>query len=598
LSIMPKKEIIYNGISASPGIAFGQALVIKEHNTAYTESSDTPISPSQVESEIASFNLALDKTRSELELLQKKVYDKFEAREASIFDAHLLIIDDQMLMSEVLDMVRRKLKTVDYAFFKVIERYVAAISVMPDKYIKERADDIKDVASRVLSNLRNTKRQSLDNITSKKIIIARNLTPSDTAMMDREKVLAFAVETGSTTSHTAILARSMQIPAIVGVSKEIFENLENDDPIIIDGFTGTVITNPEQKTIDLYKLKSEEEDKFYIDLIRESRLRPETIDGFTVQLASNLESVDEIATAKKFGTGGVGLFRTEYLFINADHMPTEEEQFKTYQTLIQAMDGEPVVVRTLDIGGDKLEQKVSSHSESNPFLGLRAVRLCLRERPDILRTQLRALLRASALGNLKVMFPMISCADEVTEIKSFMAGIKDELNAEQIEFNERMEIGIMIETPAAAMIADTLAGMVDFFSIGTNDLVQYTMAIDRSNERVAYLYHPSHPAILELIHRVVQAARRHNIWVSICGQMAGEPQYTPLLVGLGVHELSMSPVSMGSVRRIIRKLSMHETEKAAMEAMKCATAAEALEISIAVLRKISPEIANLALKGF
>ncbi len=450
----------------------------------------------------------------------------------------------------------------------------------------------------MLSNLRNTKRQSLDNIKSKKIIISRNLTPSDTALMDREKVLGFAVETGSNTSHTAILARSMQIPAIVGVPKEIFENLENDDLIIIDGFTGAIITNPESKTIDLYKLKSEEEDKFYIDLIRESRLRPETIDGFTVQLASNLESLDEIATAKKFGTGGVGLFRTEYLFINSDHLPTEEEQFKTYQSLIQAMDGEPVVVRTLDIGGDKLEQKITSYSESNPFLGLRAVRLCLRERPDIMRTQLRALLRASAFGNLKVMFPMISCAEEVSEIKNFLDRVKDELNSEQIEFNESMEIGIMIETPAAAMIADTLAGLVDFFSIGTNDLIQYTMAIDRSNERVAYLYHPSHPAILELIHRVVQAARRHNIWVSVCGQMAGEPQYTPLLVGMGVHELSMSPTSLGAVRRIVRKLSMYDAEKAAMEAMRCATAAEALEISVSVLKKISPEIANLALKGF
>jgi len=262
--------------------------------------------------------------------------------------------------------------------------------------------------------------------------------------------------------------------------------------------------------------------------------------------------------------------------------------FIDYHVYIQTEAGFP---------GDKLEQKISSDSESNPFLGLRAVRLCLKERPDILRTQLRALLRASACGNLKVMFPMISCSEEVTELKKFMDNVKDELTSEQCDFNKAMEVGIMIETPAAAMISDTLAGMVDFFSIGTNDLVQYTMAIDRSNERVAYLYHPSHPAILELIHRVSQAARRHNIWVSVCGQMAGEPQYTPLLVGLGVHELSMSPTSLGAVRRIVRKLSMYEAEKAAMEAMKCATSAEALDISLAVLNKISPEIANLALKG-
>jgi phosphotransferase system enzyme I (PtsI) len=410
-------------------------------------------------------------------------------------------------------------------------------------------------------------------------------------------VQAFAIETGTNTSHTAILARSMEIPAVVGIPGEIFATLNNDDEIIVDGYIGTVITNPSQKTKELYKMKAEEEGRFYIDLIRESRLRPETVDGFTIQLASNIETINDIQAAKKFGTCGVGLFRTEYMYLNSNRLPSEDEQYETYKKLILDMNGEPVVVRTLDIGGDKLDQNISSHVEQNPFLGLRAIRLCLRERRDLLRTQLRAILRASAYGNLKIMFPMISCVEEVQEAKEFMDEIKEELAGLKIDHNTHIETGIMIETPSAALMAEKLAKIVDFFSIGTNDLVQYTMAIDRSNEKVAYLYHPANPAILELIKRVVDAARRNNIWVSLCGQMAGNPKYTPLLVGMGIHELSMSPISLGAVRRIIRKLTMHEAEKAVEEALKCSTADEALEVSLELLQKISPDITELALKG-
>jgi phosphotransferase system enzyme I (PtsI) len=593
----PSTEKVYHGIAASPGIAIGNILLIKEHSTSYSESSDEPIDPDKVEEEIDRFHSALDKTRNELLDLQKRIQDKLESREASIFDAHLLIVDDQMLMSEVEDVVRRQHKTADYAFFKVIERYVAAISVMPDKYIKERAADIKDVGSRVLSNLRETQRPVLDHLVEKRVIIARDLTPSDTALLDREMVQAFAIETGTNTSHTAILARSMEIPAVVGIPGEIFATLNNDDEIIVDGYIGTVITNPSQKTKELYKMKAEEEGRFYIDLIRESRLRPETVDGFTIQLASNIETINDIQAAKKFGTCGVGLFRTEYMYLNSNRLPSEDEQYETYKKLILDMNGEPVVVRTLDIGGDKLDQNISSHVEQNPFLGLRAIRLCLRERRDLLRTQLRAILRASAYGNLKIMFPMISCVEEVHEAKEFMDEIKEELAGLKIDHNIHIETGIMIETPSAALMAEKLAKIVDFFSIGTNDLVQYTMAIDRSNEKVAYLYHPANPAILELIKRVVDAARRNNIWVSLCGQMAGNPKYTPLLVGMGIHELSMSPISLGAVRRIIRKLTMHEAEKAVEEALRCSTADEALEVSLELLQKISPDITELALKG-
>lgn len=585
-----KPELIFNGIAASPGIAIGSALVFNKAINDFSEPVNINISPNEVEIEFSNFDQALDKTRRELESLQQQLDGKLDAYDATIFDAHLLIVDDQGVRKEVKEMIRRKLKPANYSFYKVIERYIAAISAMQDEYIKERADDIKDVASRILANLNDTQRFSLDKIDAPKIIVAKNLTPSDTSMLNRKYVLGFAVETGSNTSHTAILARSMRIPAIVGVDKQIFEQLSDDSEIILDGFSGTIIINPEPLTLQTYRNKLLDENRFYVDLVRESRLRPETSDGFTIQLVSNLERLEEVETARKFGAGGIGLFRTEYIFINAEHLPDEQEQFDIYRQLVQSMDGEPVVIRTLDIGGDKMEKHIVNFSESNPFLGLRAVRLCLRERPDIFKTQIRAILRASAFGNAKIMFPMISCADEVIELKDLMDKLKSDLSREGIDYNPNIEAGIMIETPAAAIMAPTLSGMVDFFSIGTNDLVQYTMAIDRSNEKVAYLYQPSHPAILELIHRVVHAAEKHNIWVSVCGQMAGEPIYTPLLVGLGVHELSMSPTSLGPVRRIIRKISMHEAEKVAQEAMKCSTASEAIACSREFLKKITNDL--------
>lgn len=596
MSERQKKEIVFHGIATSPGIAIGSALVIREHSKSYVEPAERDIPEDKLDDEIARFNNALDKTREELEELQRRVQTSLEAREASIFDAHLLIVDDQMLMNEVEEMIRRKRKSAEYSFFKVIERYVTAISVMPDQYIKERAIDIKDVASRVLATLQDLKRPALDHLPPNTIIIAYDLTPSDTALIDRENVLALAIETGSNTSHTAILARSMQIPAVVSLH-EVLQVIENQDEIIVDGFVGTLIVHPDPKTRELYEIKAAKEEKFYVDLIRESRLRPETIDGYTVQLAANLETLADIEAAKKFGTYGVGLFRTEYMYMNPSTLPTETMMFNTFRSLITEMNGKPVVIRTLDIGGDKLEETISVHHEPNPFLGLRAIRLCLRQRRDLLRDQIRAILRASAYGNLKIMFPMISCSEEIMELGEFLDEIKAELRNENTDFNENIDTGIMVETPAAAMVADTLAEMVDFFSIGTNDLVQYTSAIDRSNDKVSYLYRPEHPAILRLIKRIVKAARDNNIWVSICGEMAGDPRYTPLLVGLGVHELSMSPVSMGAVRRIIRKLNMHEAEEVARQALKCKTSDDALKQSLDLLGKISPEITSLALKG-
>lgn len=591
------KEKIYHGIGASPGIAIGKVLLIKEHSTSYVKPPDAKISSGKVEAEIAKFEDALEKTRLELEDLQKRLKNKIQAHEASIFDAHLLIVDDQMLLHEVQDNIREQLMTADCAFFKIMERYVIAISAMKDSYIRERVADIKDVASRVLANLGEINRPVLDYLEDSRIIIAHDLTPSDTVLLDRKKVQAFAIESGSNTSHTAILARSMQIPAVVNITGDIVAGLENNIDIIIDGFIGTIIANPTPKTRRAYQLKAKEEGRFYIDLIRESRLRPETLDGFTVQLASNIETLEDIQTAKKFGTSGVGLFRTEYMYMGNKKLPSEEAQVKTFTSLINEMKGEPVIVRTLDIGGDKYCENLSLRKEANPFLGLRAIRLCLHECQDVFRTQLRALLRAGAAGNLKIMLPMISCIKEVIQVKEIIEKLKEELHTEKLPFNRDIEVGIMIETPAAALLAEHLAKIVDFFSIGTNDLIQYTIAIDRDNERVSYLYEPTHPAILHLIKKIVDAAKQNRIWVSVCGQMAGSPQYVPLLLGLGVHELSMVPISLGAVRRIIRKLKMHDAEVAAEEALKCSNAQDALNVSLELLKKIAPEITDLAFRG-
>ncbi len=590
------KEMILHGIAASPGIAIGEVLIVNSFYTSFQEPDIKTADPEKLDEEIELFNKALDVTRKELQEMQKRIQKELDEKEASIFDAHLLIVDDQMILSEVELLVKTQNMSASYAFYSTINRYVNALSTMPDSYIRERADDIKDVASRILSNLHGTKRPILDNLGSPKIVIAHDLTPSATALLDRENVQAFAVGTGSQTSHTAILARSMKIPAVVGV-KDISMQLKNGDRVIVDGYVGTTILNPTESTIKLYHQKASQEEKLYAELIHESRLRPETVDGFCIQLAANVDNIEDVKSAKRFGAAGVGLFRTEYLFINRTKVPTEDEQFEIYREMIASMNGHPVTIRTLDIGGDKLAETLIALAEPNPFLGLRAVRLCLRERPDLIRTQLRAMLRASVFGNLKILFPMITSTAEVESLLQIISELKAQLKREKIGFKDDIEVGIMIETPAAALMSEALAELVDFFSIGSNDLIQYTLAVDRSNEKVAYLYQPTHPAVLYLIHRTVVAARRKNIWVSVCGEMAGAPQYIPLLVGLGVHELSMSPISLGTIRRTIRKMKMHKAEEIAHRALNCTRASEALEQSQEYLKEVIPDILKLTTKG-
>ncbi|MDD3119765.1 MAG: phosphoenolpyruvate--protein phosphotransferase, partial [Victivallales bacterium] len=405
-------------------------------------------------------------------------------------------------------------------------------------------------------------------------------------------VMGFAVGTGSQTSHTAILARSMKIPAIFGV-KNIHAQLADGDLVVIDGYTGTIVLHPTESTVAFYRRKEEQDQKRFSELTHESRLRPETLDGYSIQLAANIDGPDDIDKAKQFGAAGIGLYRTEYLFLRREVLPDEEEQFAVYRDMLSGMDGRPVIIRTIDVGGDKLRDTLTALAEPNPFLGLRAVRLCLRERRDLLRTQLRALLRAGVYGNLKILFPMICCTEEVEELKHILTEIRQELKGEGIPFSDHYEIGIMIEIPAAAIVAGTLAEMVDFFSIGSNDLIQYTLAVDRSNDKVAYLYQPAHPAVLNLIMMTVTAAKKKNIWVSLCGEMAADPLYLPLLLGLGIHELSMTPVALGAVRRVIRRLHMHEAQEVARLALESHNATEVLNACRELVIKADPEIFRL-----
>ncbi|MDD3886191.1 MAG: phosphoenolpyruvate--protein phosphotransferase [Victivallaceae bacterium] len=578
-------------MAVSPGIAIGRVMRMRS-GSRLQEPESVHIDESEVEAEIKRYDAALDVTRQQLKELRSEVKDKLHSAEADIFDAHLLLVDDHALRSEVEAGIRGRRESAESALYAAVEKFGAVFKTMKDEYLRERAADIDDVASRIFDNLADIVRGDID-LDGRRVIIARDLSPSETARLDSKKVLGFAVVTGSATSHTAILARSMQLPALVGLPPELPDQLTAGDKVIVDGYSGKLIVNPDSRTEEAYRLRAEQADKLYGELQREKNLRPETTDGFMVQLAANLESVEQAAEARSSGACGVGLFRTEYLFMNREDFPDEEEQFEVYKQLLVANEDDPVTVRTLDVGGDKLNSTVYRSTERNPFLGLRGIRLCLHERPDIFRTQLRALLRAGVFGNLRVMLPMISSVREVVEVRRIVAELQEELRVEGREFVPHLSLGIMVETPAAAVIAHKFAPLVDFFSLGTNDLVQYTMAIDRGNERVAYLYRLSHPAILELIRRTVEAARANNIWVGVCGQMASDPFMIPLLVGLGVHELSMAPGAVAVVRRVVRSISMYEAERAADAALDCSNASDALAISSELLKQKAPELTGM-----
>ncbi len=545
------QEKRFHGVGVSPGIARGTVFV---YRTDDEEPPTRRITAEEIPGEIARFETALLATRVQILEMQERIAVSVGAKDASIFDAHLLVVEDRTLIDEVLRTLQRDHLNIEHIFGNVAGRYAKTLSEIDDPYLRERALDIHDVTRRVIHNLMGKRGRDLSALTTPYIVIAHNLTPSDTAQLNRELVLGFATDVGSKTSHTAIMARSLNIPAVVGLHDASVQ-LASGDHILLDGYNGLVIVNPSDQTLWEYgelEIKKTAVEEKLTDL----RETPSTtLDGRHVILSANIEMPEDIPAVKLAGAEGVGLYRTEFFYLNRTELPTEEEQLEAYRRVADDVRPHSVIIRTLDLGGDKFMSALNLPEELNPFLGWRAIRFCL-ERVEIFKPQLRAILRASAGGNVKIMYPMISGVDELRRANAVLEECRAELRAENIPFDENMEVGAMIEIPSAAVSADILARECDFFSIGTNDLIQYSIAVDRLNERISHLYEPTHPAIIRLIRMVVDAGHAHSLWVGVCGEMAGDIVLTPLLLGLGVDELSAGAALVPRVKRAVQALDL------------------------------------------
>jgi phosphoenolpyruvate-protein phosphotransferase (PTS system enzyme I) len=553
---MSGQEVRFQGLGVGPGIARGIVFI---HHPDDEEPPKRRIDASDVANEITRFESALIATRAQILEMQQRIAEAIGAKDASIFDAHLLVVEDRTLIDEVLRTLEREKFNVEFIFAEVANRYAKTLSEIDDPYLRERAFDIHDVTRRVIRNLLGRSTKTLGAMDLPQIVVAHNITPSDTATLNRQMVLGFATDVGSRTSHTAIMARSLNIPAVVGL-KDISQHLQPGDQILLDGNSGLVILNPSDHTLWEYG-----EIEVHLEQVQEvlTRLRDTvstTADGRHIILSANIELPEDVPLVIEAGAEGIGLYRTEFFFLNKNDLPSEEEQYSAYRTVAEAIMPQSVIIRTLDLGGDKFLSHSHLPTEINPFLGCRAIRFCL-DRPDIFKAQLRAILRAAALGNVRMMFPMISGLSELRQAKEILETCKAELREEGKPFKQDIELGIMIETPSAVLVADALAREVKFFSIGTNDLIQYTIAVDRVNERIAHLYEPTHPAILRLIEMTVAAAHANGIWVGVCGEMAGEITLTPLLLALGVDELSASAGLVPRVKKAVQTLDMKECDR-------------------------------------
>lgn len=579
-------ERVFRGIPVSAGVCRGKVLLLGK---AETEIPRRTLNEDELVQEVQRLEQALIQTRQEILEVQRKVRDGMGAGDASIFEAHLLVIEDPTLLDEVTRMIQEQRTNVEFAWYQVSEKYAAALEAVDDEYLRERGADLRDVSTRILNHLLGREDENiLSRLKEPCIIISHDLSPSTTAQLDRKLVLGFGTDIGSKTSHTAIMACSMKIPAVVGLHTAS-QSLHTGDYALLDGYTGFVIVNPTDQTLFEYGQLVRKQ----VDLeehLREVREKPAvTLDGTRVVLSANLEQPADAELVQASGAEGVGLFRTEYLFINRDTLPTEAEQFQAYRQVAAALKPAPVVIRTLDLGGDKFLSHLQIPQEMNPFLGWRAIRFCLQER-DIFRAQLRAILRASVEGNVKMMYPMVSGLDELIQANQLVEECKAELRTENIAFDEQLEIGIMVEIPSAVLAADALAKRVKFFSLGTNDLIQYTLAVDRMNDRISHLYTPTHPAILRLIKATVDAAHQHGIWAGVCGEMAGDPALVPLLLGLGVDELSASAPLVPRVKFLIRRLKLSEARELAEFALNCESSAEILARSRALAQQVAPNL--------
>jgi len=567
-----RQEIRFEGAGVSPGIAHGQIHVVRDD---LDDVARYRISPSQVTDEIGRFEAALIQTRMQILEMQQRIAESIGAKDAAIFDAHLLVVEDRTLIDEVLRKLETDLCNVEWVFQEVATTYAETLNKIDDPYLRERALDIQDVTKRVIRNLQGKAPKTFLGLSEPHILIAHNLTPSDTAAMNREHVLGLATDLGSRTSHTAIMARSLNIPAVVGLH-DITERLETGQHVLLDGTNGFLIVDPTPETLKRYGEIESRRVKVVAQLKELRETASTTRDGRHIVLSANIELPEDVDAVAANGAEGIGLYRTEFLYLNRNTLPTENEQYETYRKVAERVRPDPLIIRTFDLGGDKLAPgTVDISDELNPFLGWRAIRFCL-ENIDIFKTQLRAILRASAVGNVKIMFPMISGLDELRGAISVLAECKEELCASKIDIGDKTEVGAMIEIPSAALSADVLAREIDFFSIGTNDLIQYTLAVDRVNERIAHLYEPTHPAVLRLLKMIADAAHANDIWVGVCGEMAGDVALIPLLLGLGMDELSAGATLVPRVKRAVQSLAISECRALVEETLKLQTPSEIL----------------------
>ncbi|WP_053016049.1 phosphoenolpyruvate--protein phosphotransferase [Staphylococcus aureus] len=563
---------LIKGIAASDGVAIAKAYLLVEPDLTFDKNEKV----TDVEGEVAKFNNAIEASKVELTKIRNNAEVQLGADKAAIFDAHLLVLDDPELIQPIQDKIKNENANAASALTDVTTQFVTIFESMDNEYMKERAADIRDVSKRVLSHILGVELPNPSMIDESVVIVGNDLTPSDTAQLNKEFVQGFATNIGGRTSHSAIMSRSLEIPAIVG-TKSITQEVKQGDMIIVDGLNGDVIVNPTEDELIAYQDKRE---RYFADKKELQKLRDAdtvTVDGVHAELAANIGTPNDLSGVIENGAQGIGLYRTEFLYMGRDQMPTEEEQFEAYKEVLEAMDGKRVVVRTLDIGGDKELSYLNLPEEMNPFLGYRAIRLCLAQQ-DIFRPQLRALLRASVYGKLNIMFPMVATINEFREAKAILLEEKENLKNEGHDISDDIELGIMVEIPATAALADVFAKEVDFFSIGTNDLIQYTLAADRMSERVSYLYQPYNPSILRLVKQVIEASHKEGKWTGMCGEMAGDETAIPLLLGLGLDEFSMSATSILKARRQINGLSKNEMTELANRAVDCATQEEVIEL--------------------
>jgi len=557
------EELIFTGIPASPGIAVGPIHVSAR---GFSAPEIYEIAENQVAEEQSRFQEAVNITKKQLKDLQERLESLAGNSESEIFEAHVMLLEDKSLIERVLQAIEKRQQNAEYAFYAVMQNFLEAMRRIPDAYLRERTADIEDVSQRVLRNFKVDEESTHQLPDGNHILLAYDLSPSDTASMNRRQLLGFATEQGSVNSHTAILARSFGIPAVVGLEASVIQ-VTALTPAVIDGYSGKLILNPTIETLEKYINLAAEKERQSDELAARKDEATDTKDGRVISLSANIEFLEELHELTESGAKGVGLYRTEFLLLNGSEMPDENEQADAYKRVAEAVSGEIVIIRTMDAGGDKLPIEPLTEPEPNPFLGWRGIRVSL-SRPAMFRDQLRAILRASAHGKLAVMFPLVSGLSELLQARDMLNRCMDELTREGIPFNEKIPVGVMIEVPSAAVCADLLAPNVDFFSIGTNDLIQYTVAVDRVNPHVADLYKPTHPAVIRLIKKTVEAGEAHGIWTGVCGEMAGDIRLTPLLLGLGVEELSVSPKIVPRVGQVIRSLKYSECQAMADEVMK------------------------------